>query len=297
MSSHPSIRPGLTRLEIVVIIILALTAAGLLLGFLQRQREQALRAQCALHLKQIGDGMFTYMGVKQAKVLPGPEAPLPPSRIADGYATWAVLLAPFLTNDSPLLSWDLKKPYPQQPAEVREAILPVYFCPARVRPSRISQSLAPHPPGGLGDYGAASGDGSEPFLWTGPNANGSIILGNVLEQEGDLILRWRSRVHFGDLVRGDAYTLVFGERHIPPEHLADPAFGDGSIYNGHLPDSFSRVGGPGHPLADSPYTPMIHNFGSYHPGVCQFLYADGRVQALANGIDPEILAKLIRRGP
>ena len=41
--------------------------------------------------------------------------------------------------------------------------------------------------------------------------------------------------------------------------------------------------------------PWHCKFGSWHPGVCQFLFADGHVVALANGLDMDTLQKLTVR--
>jgi hypothetical protein len=152
-----------------------------------------------------------------------------------------------------------------------------------------------HVPGALGDYACAAGDGDPQFAWTGPDANGAIILADVLEKQDDLILRWQSRTSVASLTRGLAYTILLGEKHVPPEGIGQAAFGDGSLYNGQHPASVSRVGGPGFGLALTPEAPMNNNFGSSHPGVCQFLMADTSVRALRVDVSEEVLGKMIVR--
>ena len=73
-------------------------------------------------------------------------------------------------------------------------------------------------------------------------------------------------------------------------------FGDGPLYDGDPPASAARVGGPGFGLAPGPDAPFHDNFGSYHPGICQFLMADGGVRALANGVSEDVLGRLTTRG-
>ena len=69
--------------------------------------------------------------------------------------------------------------------------------------------------------------------------------------------------------------------------------GDGSLYNGDFPGSFSRVGGPGFGLARSPADPYNRNFGSYHVGgVCQFLMADVAVKPFTPTVDAAILGRM-----
>src|ERR1019366_197101 len=98
---------------------------------------------------------------------------LPPSRIADGYATWTVLLAPHLIKEHPSHKWDPQLSYSAQPQEVREARLILFFCPTRIREDTLSHAgdldtVKKHVPGALGDYGCVASDGEDD--WTGPTA-------------------------------------------------------------------------------------------------------------------------------
>ncbi|MBI3412367.1 MAG: DUF1559 domain-containing protein [Planctomycetes bacterium] len=287
----------MTRLEVVVVVVLVILALGILLPFLGRGRGLAKQVECANHLRRIGQGIeFYHDGTKSR---PG-SGFLPPARIDEGYATWPIVLGPYLATDNLFAEWDLQKPYAEQSAAAREAVMPVFFCPARNRTETLSQAgeLDRHGArivGGVGDYAGASGDGDPAHLWTGPKANGAIILGEVLEREDDLVLRWKSRTSFASLVRGKSYTILIGEKHVPFGHFGEVWAGDGSFYNGGNAANFSRIGGPGYGLAASMEAPFNNNFGSAHAGLCQFLHADGRVEAYANSLDEQVLGQLIRR--
>ncbi len=91
-------RKGLTRLEILLALVAALFAVGLVAMMISRQRENALRVQCRNNLKLLGEAFRRYHDASAAD--PALQR-LPPARIADGYATWAVLLAPHLTKGNP----------------------------------------------------------------------------------------------------------------------------------------------------------------------------------------------------
>jgi Protein of unknown function (DUF1559) len=307
---HSSIRlarPGLSLLEVLVIVVLALIALGVLISFMQQSRETSRRAHCMNNLKLMGEAIFYYEGTREhllaarLKDARGPaQGTLPAARIADGYATWAVQIAPYLRGDDPLKAWDLQKPYFDQSAEARETSLPVFLCPARIRTSTLSVSGDTRPdgtnvPGAVGDYACAAGDGDPRHAWTGSDANGAIILGEVLHQEGDRILAWRSRTTLSSLKRGLSNTILLGEKHVPTGAFGQASSGDGSLYNGANPASFSRIGGPGYGLAPSPTAPFNQNFGSSHPGLCQFLMADISVRPMSNEISEEVLGKLIQR--
>jgi hypothetical protein len=265
-------------------------------------RGEADRAVCANNLRIIGQGIYDYRGsvptkdLNLGKVNP----PLPAARIADGYATWAVLLAPYVAGNTPLKDWDLRKPYAEQEAKIRETIVPLFFCPARKR-SEFLSGKGDGPQGGaniagaLGDYACASGDGDPRFPYDSAKADGAIILGEVLERKDNLILRWKSRTDYASLKRGISNTILIGDKHVTVGGFGQSAFGDGSLYNGGRPASFSRVGGPGFGLAQSPADRVNTNFGSNHPGVCLFLMADDSVRPIAIDISEVVLGQLIRR--
>jgi prepilin-type processing-associated H-X9-DG protein len=291
-------RAGLTILEVLVLLVLALVAVGLLLVGLRVSRERSQRLSCAYNLKQIGEGVLVFQSARANSFLP-------PSRIADRYATWTVEIAPYLplkNHENPLKDWDLQKSYYSQPAAVRTAPLSLYFCPARHRPTLTSTSGdvpadgrpdREHYPGALGDYACAAGDGDPAHPWQ-TAANGAMVPAEVVRREGDLVLEWRGRVALETLPRGQAYTILIGEKHVPLGDFGRADQGDGSLYNGDHPASSARVGGPGHGLARSPTDPFQDNFGSYHPGICQFLYADGHVQPLADTMSEDVLGSLMR---
>ena len=61
-----------------------------------------------------------------------------------------------------------------------------------------------------------------------------------------------------------------------------------------------RAAGPTFPLAQSPNDqevegPAAYWFGSYHPGICPFVFCDGSVRSLVNSIDPNVLGLLACR--
>jgi len=274
-------RPGFSRLDLVVALLLGVTFLGFLLVFLPRQRAHGLRVQCMNNLKGIGEGIHSFHKEHDF---------LPPGRLADGYATWAVLLAPHIGRDQPLRQWDLEKRFVDQDEKTRQAAVLLFFCPARNRSATTGAD------GALGDYAGVAGNGDPLHDWTGPAANGPLILGEVLERQDDRIKKWRGRVTFQSLKRGLGYSLAVGEKHVPADHVGDVAQGDGSLYDGRHPASFSRIGGPGFGLATPPDAPVNNNFGSAHPGLCQFLVADGSVRTLTATTNTEVLGELATRG-
>jgi type II secretory pathway pseudopilin PulG len=291
-------RRAITVLEVVVVLVVCIFTAGLAVMLLARHRENAQQVQCRNNLRAIGKAFHAYHDASSANER---LRYLPPARIADGYATWAVLLAPHLVKEHPLHQWDKQQSYFAQKDEVRESRLIIYFCPARGRTGTLSLSgdldkTNKHFPGALGDYACVAGDGSADHEWTGPNANGALVVAEVIDRKDERILDWLSRTSLSSFARGTAYTLLAGEKHVPADHQGDAEFGDGSLYNGQNPASFARVAGPGFPLANAIDAPFNKNFGSYHKGVCQFLMADGSFRALSTNTSELVLGRMARRG-
>jgi hypothetical protein len=123
-----------------------------------------------------------------------------------------------------------------------------------------------------------------------------MIVADVIGRKDGRIVDWSSRTSLAMLTRGDSYTFLLGEKHVQEGHIGDAAFGDGSLYNGSHPASFSRVAGPGFPLARSIVDPVNANFGSYHNGICHFLMADTSVRPMTIDTSEDVLGQLARRG-
>jgi hypothetical protein len=274
----------------VVILLLVLLGAGVALIGMRQWWESSARVRCMEHLEK----MMVAVAAHQDK-----KSHLPASRLAKGYATWAVQLAPYMasTNIEALRQWDLTRTYYAQPESVRQAQIAIFYCPARRYPPQLSSEGDVQGdtlfPGALGDYACSSGDGSVP--WDGIKANGAIIPAEVVKQEGDQLLDYHLLTDLNKLPRGQSPTILIGEKHVPLGQFGQVAAGDGSLYNGDHLASFARVGGPGFGLSQSVTDPFNNNFGSAHPGICQFLMADGSVKSFDVSLSPIVLGKLTNR--
>jgi hypothetical protein len=237
---------------------------------------------------------------------------VPPSRLSNRYATWVVLVLPHLEQDAIYRAWDLSRTYYEHidPA-AWTASLKVFFCPTRRAPPSVSRPGLDQfnnidRPGAAGDYACGGGDRVSYGNELDQGGNGAMIQAQATIAGGRLT-RWTSLTRLSALTDGTSSTLLVGERHVPVGRFNNQ-IGDGSIYNGDHHRTLGRVGGPGYPgggfdfsLASGPTDVQGGTdrwqriFGSYHPSLCQFVFADGSVRSLPVSIAPATLRLLVVR--
>ena len=167
---------GFTLVELLVVIAIIGTLVALLLPAVQAAREAARRSQCTNNLRQLGLAVHSFHDTHQQ---------LPPAKIWDRYATWAVFILPYVEEQNAYDAWDLQRSYFKQrnPLALISGT-PLFACPTR-RNSNIVLSLdgdrnnsgsrEPHQPGVVSDYACSAGDNSPGSLlalpiWTSRRA-------------------------------------------------------------------------------------------------------------------------------
>lgn len=270
--AHAPSRRGFTLIELLVVMAIISILVGLMMPAVQKVREAGSRTQCLNNLRQINYAMHLYHDAFRA---------LPPSRM-DGVATWAVFILPDLEQQNVQRYWDFNKPYYLQNQVARETTLPIFFCPSRRNHSgqlSISGDTPPgshvNVPGALGDYACSIGTTGMDFMGAAP-PNGAFQVSKT--NKGISLL------NFPD---GTSNTFLIGEKHVPIDKFGQ-GWWDCSLYNGDLYPSATRSAGPGYPLARSPKdTGWL--FGSYHPHLCLFAFADGGVRTVSASTPEYIL--------
>lgn len=96
-----------------------------------------------------------------------------------------------------------------------------------------------------------------------------------------------------EITDGLSNTFMAGEKHVPMDKLGVGAW-DCSTYNGGSYKCSTRTAGLLNHLTTDPKNQGWH-FGSRHVGVVQFVFADGRVQAVKETTPPWILDSLTKR--
>ena len=290
-------RIGFTLLELLVVIAIIAVLLGLLLPAVQKVRESASRTRCSNNLKQIGLAMHNYHDAARC---------LPPSRQDPG-GTWMIFLLPFVEQTALSSAWQANQSFYNQPPAARETPVPLYFCPSRRAPGDGILSVDADGadgfdvgtlvPGVVADYAVSIGDltSHADYWWTptpafpDPPSNGAFIM--LYDWDLTSPMRGQSRRrNFAAIKDGLSRTLFVGEKHVPLDLFARGPW-DGAAYNGDYGSSM-RKAGPGAPLAQDRYERTRNNFGSSHPGLCQFVFGDGSVHPLRATIDPVILGHL-----
>ena len=154
-------------------------------------------------------------------------------------------------------------------------------------------------PGTLGDYACNGGQFSGPIV-DNPACRGAMCQAFSQVTSGQLDSS-KAQTRLRDIVDGTSHTFLVGEKHVPLSKFGQsgPSWGDGAIFNGDFPRNYARIAGlPSFSLGQGPNDlsgPWHCRFGSYHPGICQFVFADGHVAAVNNSTDITVLQRLAVR--
>lgn len=235
----------------------------------------------------------------------------------DNRYTWAVEILPFIEQKSLFEQWDLTKSYYNQKPVARETPISIYFCPSR-RSHKLGpqgslsnqqgqansvdvadNTTNPMVPGALSDYAASIGTTGRDYWWDGQGSSGGDNTPYKCRGAFQMMNDWRvgapsGASHHGkrlaEFTDGTSNSFFIGEKHVQVGKFGMVG-SDGSVYNGDKGYGY-RAAGPNYPLVRLPTQTNTANFGSYHPGVCQFVMADGSIRAVKVSINSTILGYL-----
>ena len=296
---------GFTLVELLVVMGIIGVLVSLLLPAVQSVRESSRRISCANNLHQIGLSLHHCHDVYSK---------LPPSRYSNGSPTWFAIILPFIEGESEARLWKLDQLYyAADNQQARETQISTYRCPTRgamqLAYNAFGDAGTTTTRGAIGDYAGNAGNnehGGNQF-WR-PGENGTIITAVMFDSNPDERADWDSEISFKAITDGLSKTFLAGEKHIPI------GAGDrqGSMYNGDNQNNCARVGGRVSPIANGDddltlcreisgcngrrrVACICDTFGSWHPGVCQFVFADGHVSAISTTAELTLIDRMAAR--
>ena len=326
-------RSGFTLIELLVVIAIIGVLIGLLLPAVQKVREAANRMKCSNNLKQIGLAVHNYHDTYQYLPVSYIRQDWPTFAVflmpfleqQNAYQLWNPQLRYYDQANMGVAGDPTRVNFPVYFCPSRRA--PEGFSienPGTDKDVPSNFTGNPHRPGGLGDYAASHGTDVGTL-----DGNGALSIGIVqaaiqpngtawtnltqlfLAPLGTKITQYSSQTSIALITDGTSNTILIGEKYVRP----DMRWGkneDRSIYNGQFARVFRRAcGTPTATPTAAPFplvtdlndswiltTPVretFQRFGSWHPGVCQFVFCDGSVRAVSNNTDNVTLGRLAER--
>lgn len=320
---------GFTLVELLVVIAIIGVLVALLLPAVQAAREAARRTQCVNHLKNIGLAVQNHHDTY--KRLPNSRRRY--DYITWAAEIWPFLEAGNIATTWDRTQDYYGQTIDARRAQVPIYYCPSRRAPPQLSVTGDNDQgseSGENVPGALGDYACNTGDTSPeasandntyertdltlkeptgPFRFSGHGGDSSANSGNVTLGVDDLsAISLRYKVTFAQIEDGLSNTVFVGEKHVPTDGPSGSWFGhikakDNSIYNADFWSSVGRKGGHLRPIAQpsdgseggQALTDWNKNFGSWHPGLCHFVFGDGSVHPISVDIDVYMLGQICNK--
>jgi prepilin-type N-terminal cleavage/methylation domain-containing protein/prepilin-type processing-associated H-X9-DG protein len=306
MNCRINSRRAFTLIELLVVIAIIALLMALLLPAVQKVRAAADKMRCQNNVKQIGIALHHFhndFGVFPASgwTVAGPGNP------AGKYVGWRALILPYIEQDNIRRLYDLNVHWWEEPnvslggMEVR-----IYMCPSTADRLVVTSAVAKPPrpamnfpvPLAPADYEAIMGvnPAVDPILYATPDSNRGVMWRNSMNALGHLYdgsantimviecagrpLVYRGRTRRADIPNDQGQGWVDNEGNCSL---------DGSNFDGSL-QGLGPILTPRAINATNQNEPY-----SFHSGGANFLFADGHVAFIREGVKIEVFAALVTR--
>jgi prepilin-type N-terminal cleavage/methylation domain-containing protein/prepilin-type processing-associated H-X9-DG protein len=298
-------RSAFTLIELLVVIAIIAILIGLLVPAVQKVRDAAARIKCQNNLKQIGLGLHNYHDAMGA---------FPSGHVETNttyYMSWAIALLPYIEQDNLYKTYNntLSNDDPANRA-FRQQPVATYFCPSDMRAGQLyaPETLAPNGAGNstitcmASSYRAMSGIGDTSSTDTFAGYFNEVQIAGTAHTNG------RGAFHgdvqsglqaerIASITDGTSNTLFVGERHTKTHFTRGPFWADSfNLYTMGASWPYSATMLPDYDgcvslVSNANY--CKYGWGSLHgAGMINFVFGDGHVQGISQGIDMNIFMAL-----
>lgn len=270
------IQRGFTLVELLVVVAIIGILIGMLLPAVQQVREAARRTACLNNLTQLGLAMHNHefafghlpAGCTDTK------GPIQNVAGAGQHVSWTVHLLRFLEQNGVADNFDIDAgTYAAPNAPARAMVMTIFNCP--------SQSLVQDTTlaAGLSHYAGCHNSVEAP-----------------IDVDNDGLLFLNSAITYGDIYDGSSNTILIGEILAEGTDLGWCSGTRATLRNTSeilgKQDWNAKYGGGAISGMKKTY---VGGFSSYHPGTCNFLFADGSVHSISLSIDTTLFENLGNR--